>query len=153
MKGDYRKYKAQCKQGYYQIYKDQYKDSPDKLEYWDYRKFLQIVSEEIFNATVNNPDGFQLPLHLGFYKMVGAKLRKPSKASRKIKLQYYFLGATENYIYSLRWYEGFGVKNSHFFKFKTGKLFKSKIYKLIKEEKYLNWIRVDSQIDASKLKP
>ena len=153
MKGDYKKYKALCKQGYYQIYKEKYKDHPERLEYWDYRTFLQIVSEEIFNATAEKPDGFQLPFGLGVYKIVGAKMTKPSKLSRALKLKYFLLGSTDNYIYALRWYKGSGIKNLYFFKFKTGKLFQKRIFKLVKEHKYLNWIRVESQVAASKLKP
>lgn len=155
MKGDYNSYKIQCKQGSYQIYKEVYADSENKLGYWDYRTFLQILSEEIFKATCENPDGFELPYHLGFYKIIGTKMTKPTRYTRFFTMKKFKLGATDNYVYGVKWLRSRSktIKNQKYYTFKTSKIYRSKLYQEILAGNYLKWIRVSTQREAIRLKP
>ena len=155
MKGDYKKFKTQCKQGVYQIYKEKYKDHPDKLGYWDYRTFLQIMSEEIFNALCENPDGFKMPMDIGVFKIVGSKVKRPLEKTKMVKLKKFLLGATEGHVYAIRWYPNLrgGLRNITFYQFRTSIIYKRALYKEILAGRYLKWIRVGSQLQACKLKP
>jgi hypothetical protein len=155
MKGDYSNYKAQCKQGSYQIYKEKFADYEDKLGYWDYRTFLQIVSEEIFEATCENPDGFELPYLLGFFKIIGTKMRAPGKHTRYRRMPRYKLGATDNYVYGVRWlyHRSPHARHQRYYIFRTSRIYQSKLYKKVLEGKFTKWIRVQNHREAIRLRP
>lgn len=144
MKGDYDKYKCTVSHECWRKFSEEY---PNELDYWTLRRIISTMGDLIIEEVINNPSGFRLPGDYGHLIMGGTPIKSIKARRSNSTLN---LSRTENYVYSLIWLHG--VQNNRgFYRFKTAKLVRNYITKCIREDKFLNWIKVNQYKDLLKL--
>lgn len=144
MKGDYGEYKCTVSHECWKRFK---KEFPETVDYWTLRKILSTMNDLIIDEVIDNPSGFKLPYNFGHLIMAGTLVKSPKSRMKGTPLN---LARTENYVYSLVWLPGVQY-NRTFYRAKTPKLIQRYITKCIREDKFLNWIKVSKYSDLIKL--
>lgn len=145
MKGDYSLYKTRSYVNAWLDYNNL--NHKNKIGYWQFRKVLSTLTDEIMTEVINCPLGIELPEQLGSLVMIGFKVDKLPKMN-KVKFK---MATTDGYVYRLRWTEGVGTRKwKLYFHFDVGKAIQKRIYEAIKDNKFFNWIRVPSYMEYIK---
>ena len=147
--GDYDLYKTQLHIVAWYDYKEKHNES--NLTNLEYRRilmeFCNLVIEEVFN----NIDGFEIPNKFGTLQIIGIPANPKLYGWKRGQLK---LARTENYVYALRWLKNnyrCKIKNIHYFESKTGLLIRRKIQKAIIEDRFYNWLKLDSYTQICRL--
>lgn len=146
--GTYLKYKRIVSIETWQVYHAKY---PKGLNYWTFRKLLSDITDLMVEEIINNPLGFVLPHKFGVIRMIGFKMNSTGGTRKLRKIEF---ARTNNYIYQMVWLRHkykVRVKYLELFNFSTARLIRSYITQCIREDKFYNWMKLDSWDQVSKM--
>lgn len=147
MKGDYKEYKTQTTITSWETLKSNHPQIASSIGYWKYRRFLSDMSDMILEEIIKTPLGFELPLKMGVFQLVGYKPFKNRPAGSPVR--------TEGYVYKMCLHIGqkrTNISNYDYFKFETSKVCKTYLRSLIKLDKFFQWVKVDRYVDIKHLR-
>lgn len=147
--GDYDLYKTQLHIVAWYDYKEKHNES--NLTNLEYRRILMEFCNLVVEEVMNNPDGFKIPNNFGTLQMIGTPAKSKLNYGQKKNLK---LVRTDGYVYSLKWLRNnyrCKIQKIWYFRFKTGRLIKDKIFESVLKDKFFTWLKLDSPYLISRL--